>query len=147
MRRPTAPEKRSSSEKRTSLYSVPEIRHKHASRPFLSAVKVRLTSALLIAAQDGMLPLHWAVGKGASAEVVTLLLDANKDSATAKDGVCRAPQPPPHAAAPRLCGRTLCVVGLMRRACRCLTRRACSLRRVEGCRCTSPSSMARLRRH
>ena len=99
----------------------------------------------LLAAQYERLPLHY-VGKGASAEVVTLLLDANKDAATAKDVVRRAPPPPPHAAAPRLCGRTLCVVGLMRRACRCLTRRACSLRSLDGCRCTSPSRMAPLRR-
>ena len=54
----------------------------------------------LLAAQYGSLPLHYAVEKGASLEVVKLLLDANKDAATAKDNVRRAPQPPPHAAAP-----------------------------------------------
>ena len=57
----------------------------------------------LLAAQDKKLPLHYAAEKGALAEVVKLLLDANKSAATAKDEVHRAPQAPPHAAAPWLC--------------------------------------------
>ena len=44
--------------------------------------------------QDGKLPLHYAAAKGASLEVMSLLLDANRDAPGIKDNVRRCTHTP-----------------------------------------------------
>jgi len=79
--------------------------------------------------QDGKLPLHYAAAKGASLEVMRLLLDANRDAPGVKDNV-------------RRCTHTPCMP--LARCCQtyeyieavCALRTA--LHRTKSCPCTTP---------